>query len=159
MERWLWEAPRFKQKLVTQPAAGADWTTTFNDEGNVRLWYLRALLATSGVAGARSPRLNLGDGTNVFYTCRPSGTVSTNINAVFSGAIGDPGAGANSNTLGWSMPGPGLFIPRGWSLTTLTASIDVGDQWSGIAMWLEILPDGPDNTWLPEPRTRVEERL
>lgn len=159
MNPWDFEATRFKILRPPSPAAGADWTYTNVEEGNLRIWYMRAQFVTSAVVASRGNGLNVGDGTDNYYTVRASNTQAANITAVYSGAIGDNGAAATTVRIGWSMPGPGLYLPRGWSLVGSTNNIDAGDQWSAIRLWAEVLPDGPDSAFLPDPGTRTEPRL
>lgn len=60
---------------------------------------------------------------------------------------------ANVTSQAW--PDEGLILSQGWHLRTITANIDVADQYSAIAVVVEELASGPDYAVRPEQSVNI----
>lgn len=137
-----------KTVLVSNPAAGADWSVTVPAGEFWHIQSLTATLATSAVVGNRAPRLEISDGVNRIDEIQPSTVQAASIAAQRWGMSPGGATPANSNGAnvgGWGGPQPFLLSP-GYILSTSTVNLDVGDQWSQIALdvWFTIIPFSAD---------------
>lgn len=126
--------PRPRRIIIDNPAAGADWSITPTHGG---LWLVRsvvATLATSAVAGNRTPRLRASDGTNVWFITIPGGVQAPSTTVDYGAFPGSPASSPGGLTALYAWPTDGLRLPVGHSLASSTVTIDAGDQWSAIAI-------------------------
>lgn len=153
---WPFEAIRWFPVNLPKPAAGAEIALTPNQQGFWRVWSICATLTTSAAIPVRTPEFRVNDGNGVFWrqaapaVIGPAATVNF---TAFEGA--NPNVGANGLvTLCW--PQTGLYLRQGDVLSSLTANLDVADQWSNIVAMVQELPSGPDYRLLPAQETYVE---
>jgi hypothetical protein len=104
---------------------------------------MRARLTTSAAGFNRTPAFVVSDGNN---DVAQSG--ANNILAVSSVGIytSFPGAGASgSGNAGFIIESPtdGWVLLPGWSIRSSVASIDGGDQWDQVRLWVIEYPTGP----------------
>ena len=119
---------------VPSPAAGADWSVQV--PGGER-WSIRSLVAqlqTSAVVANRGARVEVSDGNVRVASYQAAQVQAASVVARHTLVPGGP-AGANAQSQASQWPGPDPFIlPPGWVLSTSTVNLDVGDQWSQIAL-------------------------
>lgn len=131
------EGPGFIHSLqVANPAAGADWTLTVGAHQRLRIESFNAVLTTSATVANRQVQLVVDDGTNIYWQhdANASQTAGTTFNYDAT-AINIP-TGVITTTLFLVMP-PGLLLPVGHRLRTITAGIQAADQWSAIFLGVE----------------------
>lgn len=137
------EAPRWFVQQGAQPAAGAEWSMT-----PIRLgtWLLKRLcftFVTSIAVANRIPSLQVFDGNAVTFRCGAPAAILTGVTTQFVGFNGaNPNATAGGIvTLSW--PENGLMLRQGDVLSSVTAGLDVADQYSAIAALVYEMPSGP----------------
>lgn len=129
---------------VANPSAGADWSVTVQSaggSGNV-LWVPLSVFATfttSGVAGTRNPTITYTSGVT-FARFGAGGTVAATATARVAWLRGM--SNTNAGTLGGCLPA--IPVPGGTAIASSTSSLDAGDQWSAIALYvLELTQSDP----------------
>lgn len=128
---------------VTQPAAATDWSVTVPGG---KVWAPLAFTATfvtdANVAN-RDLSLQIGDQTNLlaaFDAVANQAAGQTNVVTYCTGG----GLGAGGTTHGTSTtPIPDLALPAGFTISSHTTNLQVGDQWSNIVCWVEELDAQP----------------
>lgn len=125
----------------TTPAAGADITETVPTAARWELVAFRAQLLNDANVANRQVALVLDDGSNSYLQIESTTnqTASTLRKYNFSNSIGTFITGVNQN---WMLPlGTNIRMPAGHRIRTVTAGIQVGDQWSAIVYlvreWIE----------------------
>lgn len=121
---------------VPTPLVGSDWSTIV--PGN-QVWEILAVteqLTTSAVVANRRPSVLLDDQTTslsrVVSFIPAAASQNTQYSFVAGAAAGGGVAGGavtDALPLGW-------IAPAGYRLRNITLGLDVGDQWSGIAVWI-----------------------
>jgi len=137
------QVPRWIQGPFPTPAAGADFTIKPVGQGGILVKTVRFTFTADAVVGNRSIRLLATDGTTVWWeTDLPALVAALGVVPVslFDGAT--PGVAA-SGLVTLALPLGGLWLPQGHSLVSLTAGIDPGDTYSGLAGLVYELPSGP----------------
>lgn len=127
------------EKRVVQiptPAAGADWSVTVPGGRQWRISAGRAIFTTSAVVASRIPRLTLSDGTTIYWENSVQATmVASNVYRLGFSAGGAQQSTGNAN-VDSALTLPDLWLPGGHQFMTQTTAIDVGDQWSGLALFI-----------------------
>lgn len=123
------------------PAAGAEISETVPTGARWQLLQFKLLLTTSGVAGNRQPTLTIDDGTNFYFTSGMHTVTAASVARTMYWMYG-MGVFAAATANGFIQGlGNGPMLPAGHRITTSTAAIDVGDQYSAIHYvvreWLE----------------------
>jgi hypothetical protein len=122
---------------VGNPAAGANFTLNIPTGEQWVLRSLRCILTTSAVVGQRVPALTLQTGAGAIMVHSPSNVNQTATNVFsytwFAGAAGIANVG-NAVICAWPIE---LRMQSGWQLQTITALLDVGDQYSSINLCVE----------------------
>ena len=130
---------------VASPAAGADFTVKVDDAGAPwQIVSIRARLVTSAVVANRLVHCVVKDADgNEVYRIGFDGAITASKTTIFSftpAAGGIAGGITTNNDLVYSIP-DGPYLPR-WTVGSVTGAIDVGDQWSQIAVWyMAVLPE------------------
>lgn len=128
---------RIKTYTLTDPAAGADFTITVPTGVVWKLLAVRAELTSDGNAATRSVVLELADGSNTFFDTGAAGTQAASLTYTYSWA---PGVGTDVNAAGvpetTSLPSE-VWLPEGYTLASVTASKQAGDQWARIVVQVE----------------------
>jgi hypothetical protein len=123
---------------VTQPAAGADFTLTVPDAGQVwEIVAVRARFVTSAAVANRFLTFNVKDaaGNIVFQTAFGTAVTASITEGVVLSQMFASVSGDVSNTKIVTLPLPeGPYLPR-WTINSVTTAIDTGDQWSQIVVW------------------------
>lgn len=138
------EATHREQIAVPNPLVGAEMAVTPNRSGAWRLLNLVFTFTASAVVAVRQVQLRLGDGSRTYWFGVTATTQAATVAATYQATPQAVPAAAVGGIVQLALPPEGLWIPRGWTLSTVTTLIDVGDQYSGIALLVEEFPDGPD---------------
>lgn len=121
--------------LVATPAAGAEWSVTL--PGN-QIWEVRSItatLVTSAAVATRRPSLVIDDQTTTFMRLVSGITSAASLTTVWSWVNGyDLETGASGSAVTDPFPAD-LTLPAGHRIRSVTAAIDVADQWSSIVVW------------------------
>lgn len=150
------DVPFLKQVPIASPAVGTDWRHICPGQGIQRIVAIRALFTAAAVAVTRLPALVLSDGSDDYASVPANAGVTTGLATLFSTFPGAVGAGVAAGPQLWSAPTDGWLLLPGWSLRTVTAAIDAGDQWSAIRIWLAEYPTGPEVRITPDVHTFTE---
>lgn len=128
---------------IANPAAGAEVVVTVPGGSVWRPISLVTTLATSAVVAVRGPSLIVDDGSTTVMRLPQGGTQAASLSVVNTWANGSGSPAGTSATGAQSVPLPDLVMPAGYRLRTLTNLIDVGDQYSAVALWVEELQSQP----------------
>lgn len=120
--------------IVTSPAAGADFTVPVPGGVTWLLLSLSATLVTSAVVANRTPVLTLTDGstTSVRVPLAAVVAASSTAKASWIRNYGDKNVAAPSAAIVQGFPG--FPLASNYQLAMSTQNLDVGDQWSAIAL-------------------------
>jgi hypothetical protein len=119
----------------TTPAAGAELSDTVPTGARWELIAIVATLTTSAVVANRTPVLLLDDGANVVWRVGSAQTQAASTTESYSFGQGTARSGTNPSAVVDILPNRGALL-AGWRIRTLTAGIDVGDQYSAIRYWV-----------------------
>lgn len=113
------------------PAAGADWASA---QGATRqLISVFAQLVTSATVANRLPALQVVDAAAHVVLKLPAAAVqAAGATETYVWGVSLPFSSANNQNL-TPLPG-GLVVANGWSIQTVTAALQAGDQWSAIVL-------------------------
>ena len=130
-----WPAP-FVYRTVSAPtpAAGTNWTFTVPGESVWGLVAITAKLVTSAVVANRAAVLNVSDGTTVLYQIAPGAVQAASLTTTYSWL---PELATFDNTItggALNVAMPPTYLASGQVLSSATALIDVGDQWSAVSL-------------------------
>jgi hypothetical protein len=120
--------------LVASPAAGAEVVVTVPGGTHWLLSSFSAILTPSAVAGTRNPRLDIrdGDGNIVSRYVAAAGIApSTATRITWAEGLGAVATLVDQIA---PLPSPTDVVAGGWTIRTVTASLDAADQWSAIAL-------------------------
>lgn len=116
------------------PAAGADFTVTVPPGSSWIVQSVRAQLVTSAAVANRAVTLRIGDGVSELRRIANVNVQAASLTWVYGWLPGYgfvPASGIVQNyDLGETPP----ILNAGATIATSTGAIDVGDQWSGIAL-------------------------
>ena len=136
-------------QLIPSPAVATDLTVTIPGAGGIyEMTAIRARLVTDANAVSRYVSVLVKDanGTEVYrYGYETAFVAGTTYILTFAPVSSTAGGGV-TNTKAVTLPIPeGPYLPN-WTISTSTASIQAGDQWSQVAVWSRsYFPDyGPD---------------
>lgn len=119
---------------VTQPAAGADFTVTVPAGSTWVVQAVRGQLVSSAVAGNRLPALRIGDGFTELQRIAAVNNQATGLTWVYTWLPGYGYAPATGTIQNLSLGSLAPVLYAGSTIAAVTAAIDVGDQWSGVAL-------------------------
>jgi hypothetical protein len=129
---------------LASPGVGVDWAVTV--PGGVR-WNVQSLLATlttSAVVANRLALLRISDGSTIHTRLPANAAVVASSTNYFSWVIGGQEYAPASMVTYQTLPFPNYWLPSGWVISSSTVAIDVGDQWSGLVLYvLEQRTGGP----------------
>lgn len=134
---------------VANPAVGAEFTITPNTAGHWRIIGLVFTLVTSAAIANRNVSFSITDGTARTFKQVTASNQAASLSFDYVAYPQATPTPVTNDTVVMQLPPDGLWLPKGWSLTSLTALLDVGDQYSGIVVDIQEIPDGPD--WVAEP--------
>ncbi len=132
-------SPNLRSLTVPNPAAGADWSQVVPHDVNWKLVAVTYIFTASAIVANRAPRLELADTLGIMLWRGESANVqvaSTAITYVGS-AKGDPQLLDPNRAI---LTPVDFWLPRNFILRTATGSIDAGDQFSAIRLFVEEWP-------------------
>lgn len=150
---------------VASPAAGADWSV--NVPGGM-VWQVQAIaatLVTSVVVANRFAALLVGDGTTTPIRLGGAPAIVASLTTRFCWLRDYGHSITASNPSGITIAWPVIPILGGWTISSSTLAIDVGDQWSAISLfvfevqWREMTPDDAYNWARQDWRRQYESPL
>ena len=126
-----------KTIVVPPPAAAAEFTTTVPGDQVWNVLAVRCTFTTSAVVGARQPAIQIGDGVQqvLSATLGPSIAASIGVRISYVPGMANPTTNlVPDNAV--PLP-PVLVLGPGFVISSLTGTIQAGDQYSGITVWIE----------------------
>ena len=136
-------------RRIPQPLAGAELSIKPDGFAPWRILSLLFTFTTSAVVATRQIRLALSNGSETTWKGRTTITQAATTALEYQAyPLAVQGATVDG-LVSVALPPDGLWLPRGWALTTTTALIDAGDQYSAITVDVQEILDGPD--WMAEP--------
>lgn len=130
-----------RERLIPNPAEGADWTFTLPAGAAYQLLLATATLTTGAEAGNRFPTLAFQNGDSLtFFRTVDSTAIPTGIAASISFGPDISTATGNSGQLA-TIALPFLILDAGWKITAITSGLLAKDQWSSIRLYLAELDD------------------
>jgi hypothetical protein len=123
---------------VGNPAAGADWSFTLTANQKMRIQSFNAQLVTSATVANRIVRtlVNPAGNINPVWQAPPSQVIPASTTAQVSAASGQFTATTDTTTVNVALPSPLLMGPTD-VVQVKTLNLQVGDQWSNIAIHAE----------------------
>lgn len=123
-----------EDRLAANPAAGADWTLPVDAGESWEILAVNFTLTASAAVANRSVKLRGLDGNgNEVFRIGPQAVQTAGQVVVYTYLPGQGyAAGVDGQQLALGTPPP--ILPPGYSLASLTGAIDVGDQFSKIAV-------------------------
>lgn len=139
----------YKVVTVANPVAGGEFTLTAPGGEYWRVVSLRFVFVSSAAVANRTPRLNVGDGTDIYASHRAEAVQAAGVTTAFSAFEGGPGGLSIGGLAYISWPDRGVLLQPGHRITSSTDLIDVADQYSAIRAMVQSFPAGPELEWLP----------
>lgn len=133
--------PVLRTQVVPSPAAGADWTFTIPGRSAMRILSVRAIFASAVAVATRFPALVITDGVSQVMNLPGASGEAASITETYCWAptadsIQTGTGGSNSA----SIPDK-LILPVGFTIGSSTPNIQAADQWSGIVIWTQEIPN------------------
>lgn len=126
-----------RSDLQGNPAAGAEFSVTVDQNTRVRLISVTATLTASAAAANRVPSLVLDDGVDILGRF-PAGTITAlQAPTITWAAVGSQFGAAASGALVVPIPCEFAVLLEGFRIRSLTNAIDAGDQYSAVNVWTE----------------------
>lgn len=132
---------------IPAPVAGADFSHTFTGAFVRRIISVSARLVTSAAVANRQPRLDVTAPEGRVLSVPLVANITAGITTELSWAEGitPPNTALFDGCLVAGFPD--LVVPAGFSLSTVTAAIDVADQYSNVLVLLEVWEALPWTHW------------
>jgi hypothetical protein len=144
-------------KRFAAPAVGADFTIAVPGNEVWRVLSFRASLTTSAAVPARNPTLAVDDQTDIAAQVSGALAIAASLTTAVN-FVADLGMGPIATTSLVACSGmPQMILPGGYRLRTITGGLDAADQWSGAAVWVEMMNEPPYLTALVG--TELEEMI
>jgi hypothetical protein len=126
--------------LVPSPAAGSDWSLTVPGTWWWRVLAISYVLATSAVVASRNLQLRYTDADGNILAQLHGGGAAVPAATTMTASLWVGGPSSTSNA-GLSLsPLPDMVLRPGWKISTSTAGLDAGDQFSAIVVTAEHYP-------------------
>jgi len=128
---------------VANPVVGTDLVIPAANGQDWRVLGVRATLTASAAVANRTVTAVADDQTNIGLQI-PTGItqVATIVTTyVWVAGLSFAPAAVVANIISLTLPD--LILPTGWRFRTLTAGLDVGDQWSGVTIYIERMDEPP----------------
>lgn len=123
-----------KTVTVANPAAGADWVWTVPSSTAWQIQSIRAQLVTSAAVANRTPVLRVTDTAgNIVLDAPATAAQAASATVVYEWVAGVPDQALTGGDLQLELP-TGLTLEANWTVQTVTAGIQAGDQWSLIVI-------------------------
>jgi len=131
------EGPGFTRVLqIATPAAGADFVNTNIATQRFALKSLSATFTASATVANRNVSITIDQGGSIVWQDDLSVSITAGQVISVNGSQTNVPTGVVTTTLFFVLP-PGLIMMPQWNIRSVTANIQVGDQWSNIFMNLE----------------------
>lgn len=129
---------------VAQPAAGASAQVTVEGQWSMRVLAARASITTDANVANRVVTLDYINARGQTYVQNGAAALvlASTTAQVFEWDIGRTVSEWNTGTTIWA-PCQNMLMPPGFVVKFNVASIQVGDQLSGLRLWVEKFPTGP----------------
>lgn len=150
------DMPYVKAVQVTTPAAGAEWSLTGPGQGLWRVVGLRAQFVASAAVATRIPSLVIGTSDGSVIECGSTGTITAGQTHRYSAFAGSANMAGTGSLHQWGLPTDGVLLLPGFTLSSSTEAIDVGDQWSAVRALVVEYPTGPIWRLTPDVATIIE---
>jgi hypothetical protein len=124
---------------VPNPAAGADFTVNVPGSEQWRIVSLFAILTTSAGVANRWVRFQITDGANQYFETVLSNVIVANTAARISAAIGAQQITSSAPLQPWTTYLLDEWIPPSGVFRSSIGNVDVADQWSSVALYVEKL--------------------
>lgn len=131
------QTPWRRSRLVLRPAApaaGADWSLTVPAGHQYRIRSVHWVLATSAAVANRVADLVIGDGHGTFAQPCAFAAQAASLTQHYTFF---PESGGDNSGNGQTAGMPTVTLEPGWTIGSSTQAIDAGDQFSGIAVYVE----------------------
>jgi hypothetical protein len=125
----------------TTPAAGADFTFSLAAQERMRFVSFRGQLVTSAVAGNRSVSIVCDDSANIFAESVSNFAHAPSITNTYNAADSLPYVNVPFNLRTQQPIGSNMWLPKTGRIRTVTAGIDVADQWSNVTILVQYFCD------------------
>lgn len=126
----------FKSVVVASPAVGQEWSQAVPAGVEWELISASFKLACSAVVQNRNVRVRFADGSgNVFLQVSTGGNAAANSTDLFNMQPSNTSA-INTGQTGTIPIPPDFILPAGYTITTNTLLLDVGDQYSQIHLYV-----------------------
>lgn len=144
------DVPLVQARRLPNPGAGLDWAITAPGHGIWRVSALSALFTASVAVANRIPTLRVVTSDGVVAAAPAGAAITAGLSVTLSSFPGAGPTGAAAGPQLWATSDEGWLLLPGWSLSPLTAGIDVADQWSNISFALTEYPTGPNVRITPD---------
>lgn len=134
---------------VPQPVAGAEFVISPQRFGAFQVLGLVFTLTTSAVVANRQVTLSIDDGTTTIWRAVAAQVQAATATVNHQLHLDSAQLPLTAGLTIMSFPAEGHLLRRGWHLRSLTAAIDVGDQYSAIGLYVQELYDGDVATQEP----------
>lgn len=148
---------RWRQLNVAQPAVGTDWAFINPGETILRVVSLVARLATDANVANRTVTLIADNQTRATYRQESTAVQINGTTHDYAGHTGEPQTPATPTTRSFGLPSEGLLLLPGHRLSVSTDNIQVGDQWSLIALLADEIPT--DSAYMSTQGRSAEETI
>lgn len=125
-----------QQLTIGNPAAGADWTTTFNAFTRNQILSIRAQFATAVAVANRQVQIVFDNSTNIHFASLPSPVQVASLTWNYDFAHCAIVPTQILTEVNVHIP-PELLVNGTWRVRSLTTNIQAADQWSNIFMSLK----------------------
>lgn len=153
------DVPYVKAVNVATPGAGAEFSLSGPGQGLWRVLSLRARLVASAAVATRVPTLLVGTSDGTVAQLVGTGSVAAGATADWSGFCGSVNVAGATAVHQWQFPTDGVLLLPGFTLSSLTAAIDVADQYSLVRALVVEYPTGPQWRLTPDVSAFIEPRV
>jgi len=126
---------------VTNPGAGADWSTSVPTGARWELIALVAQLVTAVAVGTREARLVIDDGANTLFEVPAAASQAPSLTVLYSWGQGAGGPIVADTAVIEAPIANDVYLTGGFRIRTATGVIQAADQWSLISLlvreWME----------------------
>jgi len=148
MQSYIERVQRFPV-VVSAPTPGAEFSIAIGGSnlsvpglGAYRILSLTFQFVSSATVATRSFALVMDDQTTTYLQVGAPGSQAASLTEQYAAFEGSTGGGANGPVNHFAWPTPAAVLYPGHRLRSVTTNIQIGDQYSNIAMLVEELPSG-----------------
>ncbi len=149
--------PLWRVQNVPQPAAGAELVITPVNAAGWLVQSMRIQFVADANVAARAFAFNFTDGTTIWGGVNANSSAAAGQTRTLYASRGNSAAiaGTTRGSIDW--PTPGVWLPQGYSIVSVTENLQVGDQYSQIALSVIEYPSGEGLVMWPFPPSYLEE--